>query len=250
MDTPAFIKFENDSLLYNGPKDSEMIYYVPEDFFNSTSKTSIAEIVGQYVSMIGMCNWAMIDNKGKIIKSGPIEFPTMMLCKPYKIDREKNYKVGNTKPDDYRLLRFAVGDEVLSQVSVPKLVDNVELMFKMMVINAKIPKTIPYDDLWKILLENGKLNDFSYGVNYQMLGILLGDLAYSDKNPDKLYRHTDMKDPYGYELMSIKAKPKRLSPYTALTSENWDEGIRASVLLSELPEDQIPYSPIEKVISQ
>jgi hypothetical protein len=42
--------------------------------------------------------------------------------------------------------------------------------------------------------------------------------------------------------------PKYISPYTAITSENWDEAIRAAVLIDD-PENT-PESPLEKVLTK
>lgn len=249
-DVPSFLKLDGKALLYNGAKDTELVYFVPEVFFDNTSKTAIAEIQGQYVSMIGICNWAIVDKNGKVGETKPLQFPTMILCKPYKITKEKDYKLPNTEPDDYRILHFAVGDEVLSETRVPMMVDNVELMFKLICFNAKIPTTIPYDDLWKLLVENGRLNGFDYGVNYQLLGMLVAGIARNPKNPAEPFRFTDISKQHNYMPMSIRLIPKYISPYTAITSENWDDGIRASVLLSQMPEEDIPYSPLEKVVAQ
>ena len=51
-----------------------------------------------------------------------------------------------------------------------------------------------------------------------------------------------------YQQISVKMIPKYTSPYVALTSENWDESLMASILLSDQPEEAIKYSPIEKVV--
>ena len=51
-------------------------------------------------------------------------------------------------------------------------------------------------------------------------------------------------------MIDIRMVPKFISPYTAITSENWDEGVRASIMLSEKPDKDIPFSPLEKVVTQ
>jgi hypothetical protein len=52
---PDFLKEVGDTVLYNRDDGSEMVYYVPEEFFNNTSKNAIEEVIGEYVSMIGIC---------------------------------------------------------------------------------------------------------------------------------------------------------------------------------------------------
>jgi hypothetical protein len=51
-----------------------------------------------------------------------------------------------------------------------------------------------------------------------------------------------------YVQVSIKSIPKFQSPYNALVSENFDESVLASIIQSDLPEDKIPTTPLEKVM--
>ena len=250
MQIPNFLKLEGDALVYNGKEGTELVYYVPDSFFNNTAKTAIAEIVGQYVSMIGVCSWTIVEKNGKLGEFKPLKFPTMMLCKPYNITKEKDVTIGTADPDDYRILHFKVGDEVLSQTRVPQLTENIELFFKMMFYTAKIPNTISQDDLLDLLVENAALNDFNYGINYQLIGMIIASLCRDPKDINKASRLTNNKDPHYYKMISMKLYPKLISPYSAITSENWDEGIRASIMLSDKPDNEIPFSPLEKVMTQ
>ena len=250
MQIPSFLKQEGDALVYNGQPDTELVYYVPDSFFNNTSKTAIAEIVGQYVSMIGVCTWTIVDKNGKLGEFKPLEFPTMMLCKPNNITKEKEVTIGTADPDDYRILHFKVGDEVLSQIRVPQLTENIELFFKMLFYTAKIPNSISKEELIPLMLENAELNNFNYGVNYQLLAMAVASLCRDPKDITKPSRLMNTKDPHDYKLISIKLYPKMISPYSAIVSENWDEALRSSVLLSDKPESEIPYSPLEKIMTQ
>lgn len=250
MQVPDFLKQEGDALVYNGKPDTELVYYIPESFFNNTSKSAIAEIVGQYVSMIGVCTWNIIEANGKLGQFRPLQFPTMMLCKPYNITREKEVVIGTADADDYRILHFKVGDEVLSQVRVPQIIENVELFFKMMFYTAKIPNLISKEDLLDLMVENGALNGFNYGVNYQILGMAIASLCRDPKDITKASRLSTNKDPHYYKLISMKLYPKLLSPYSSIVSENWDEALRSAILLSDQEEEKIPYSPLEKIIMQ
>ena len=250
MQLPSFLKQEGDALVYNGAAETELVYYIPESFFNNTSKSAIAEIVGQYVSMIGVCKWTIVDKNGKLGEFKPLQFPTMMLCKPYEITREKDVTIGTADPDDYRILHFKVGDEVLSQVRVPQITENIELFFKMMFYTAKIPNSISKDDLLDLLIENGALNDFNYGVNYQLLAMAIASLCRDPKDITKASRLTNNKDPHYYKLINMKLYPKLISPYSSIVSENWEEALRSAVLLSDKEDKDIPFSPLEKVITQ
>lgn len=250
MNVPKFLKQDGDSLVYNMDDGSELIYYIPEAFFDATSKTPIAMIQGEYVSTLGICNWAIVDKNGKVGEIRALNLPTMMLCRPYKIDSIKDEAIAGADPDDYRILRFAKGDQVLSHTRIPMLLDNAELMFKLIAMTAKVPTTIPYNELWKLIPESAKLNGTKYGVNMQMFGMLIAGICRNPKNIAEPFRYTSMSDMHKYKPLSVKLIPKYISPYTAITSENWDEGIRASIMLSDKPDSEIPFSPLEKVMTQ
>lgn len=198
--------------------------------------------------MIGLCNWAIIDENGKASKLMPFNFPTMFLCKPYEIEKVKNLKLDNTEPSDYRLLKFKKGDEVVSQTRVPMLIDNVEIFFKMAVITGKIPTTIPYDKLWELFEESARLNGFSFKVSVQLFGILISGICRDSKDISKPFKDTDMSNMNDYRPININMVPKFISPYSAIVSENWDDSLRAAILMKDKKE--IPYSPLEKIVTR
>jgi hypothetical protein len=118
----------------------------------------------------------------------------------------------------------------------------------MLVMTAKIPTTIRYDKLWELFFESGKLNGLSYGLNVQLFGIIIAAVCRDPNDISRRFCDTDMKDMNNYTFINIRDVPKYISPYTAITSENWDEAIRAAVLLKDKAEKS-PESPIEKIIT-
>ena len=56
-----------------------------------------------------------------------------------------------------------------------------------------------------------------------------------------------MKNMNEYRPINITMAPKFVSPYTAITSQNWDEALRAAILLKD--KKDAPESPLEKVIT-
>lgn len=247
MNVPYFLKKEGNSLVYN-QDNSTFVFYVPANYFNNTSKVNIAVISGEYVSFIGVCNWAIVDDKGKRSEVRPFTFPTMFLCKPYEIEKVKNLKLDNTEESDYVLLKFKKGDEVITSTKVPQLIDNVEIFFKMAIITAKIPTSIPYDKLWELYFESAKLNGFSYNMNIQLFGILIASISRDKNDITRPFCATDMKNMNDYMPIDIKLVPKYISPYTAITSENWDESVRAAILMKD--KEDAPLSPLEKIVTQ
>ena len=63
----------------------------------------------------------------------------------------------------------------------------------------------------------------------------------------KPFNKTDMKNMYNYKLINITMVPKYISPYTAITSENWDESLRAAILMKD--KENAPESPLEKIVT-
>ena len=275
MKLPKFLTQEGDSLIFN-MDDSEFVFYVPEIFFNDTTKMPIAEISGSYVTTIGILLYSIIDSKGKISGYHQFTFPTMFMCKPSRIEKVKNLKInlfdnknadanidsdsvdfdpeeleeGNVTGTDYRILHFKKGDEVVSQMRVPQLIDNVELFFKLTMITAKIPNSIPYDKIWELFLENMELNGNSYGAHAQFLGLLSAGIARNPKNITEPFRYTSMNDMTAYTPVSVKKLANFTSPFTNISSEGMDEGIMSAVLMHDKPENEIPYSPLEKVLME
>lgn len=254
MELPKFLDLVGESLVFNQEK-KEFIFYVPDNFFDTTSKNSIAEIEGERVSMIGLCNWAIVDedidikSEGKQVELHTFNFPTMFLCKPYLIQKINGLKLDKDRePKDYRILRFKKGDEVICQTRVPQIIDNVELFFKLAVITARIPTTIPYDKIWEVFIESARLNGFSFGLNAQLFGIVTAGLCRDPKDISRPFRMTDMKDMHDYKPISIKLIPNYISPYTSIISENWDESLRSAILMKD--KEDLPYSPLEKVVTQ
>lgn len=251
MNVPNFLKYEDGKLLYNNDDGSEFAFYIPENFFNDNTKTPIASVEGEYVSSIGLFSWAIINKNGVRGKAKLFNFPTMILTRPYSIEKVKGIQLNeNEDPDDYRVLRYKYGDEVISQTIVPQILNNVELVIKLAVITSKIPKSISYDDGWKIFLESARLNGFSYKLSAQLFGILWSELCRDPKDISKPFRLSDSKNMHGYKAVGIKLLPNYVSPYTSIVSEGFDEGIIAANLLSDKPDNELLKSPLEKIIMQ
>lgn len=249
MQVPDFLKLENDSLLFN-QDNKELQFYVPEKFFEANSKNAIAEVVGEYISMLGLCVWTIVDSNGKKTPFKTFCFPTMMLCKPTSVEKIKGFQIKPSIPaDDFRILHFQKGDEVVSQTRVPQLIENVELFYKLAIITGKLPRTIDYNKIWEIFYENMDLSGNDYGLVAQLFGVITAELCRDPNDINKPFRLTDMKDMNAYNLVSIKLLPKYISPYTALISENFDEAIMSSVMLSDKADKDIPDSPLEKIVT-
>lgn len=234
----TYYKTQNDKVIFTG--NGELIYYVPEKYFDCGAAT----IIGETIQTMGIFSYGLYDANGKQIKISRFKCPTTIDCKPSNITKEKNFHLINTKSSkDYRLLHFKNGDELICNINVPKDVENVE-KFVNLLIGGHLPDDIPYNELHEYIIKNADLNGFNYKVSGQIFGILIGVINRSSRDMSVPFRNSKYKDMLDYEAISIKAVPKYTSPYTAITSENADEAIAAAMTMTKPSGD----SPLEKVM--
>jgi len=237
-DIPPFLKRNKDALLYNS--EGSLVFYIPEVYF----ERKYAIISGEYVNLLGVLDYAIYDKNGKTSGLKQFRFPTVFLCKPSSIEKLRNTKLTvESEVQDYRLLKFMKGDEVVSSVKVPQMIDNVEEFYKLFTC-GKLPTTIPYKELQNYFTESIALNGSNYGVTTQMFGFVISEMCRDPKDLSKPYRLTPMKTETGYTALSLKDIPKLISPYTAITSENWDEAV-VSAIINKNKVD----TPMEKLLT-
>lgn len=233
----SYIKKEGEKCIFSG--DGELIYYVPEKFFD----IGLAIPVGERMIMMGMCRYALFDNNGKKLKIADLKIPTTFECRPSLVTKETNYHLQGTKEQlDYRLFHFKKGDELICNMDVPQDIVNVEKFFKLM-SGGNLPDHIPYDRIHEYVLENAAANKFNYKVSPNIIGILISELNRDPDDLTKPFRLSAMKDMNNYKAISIIKIPKYTSPYTSITSENADEAIASAMTTKGTAE-----SPLEKVV--
>jgi hypothetical protein len=238
-DVPKFLKRDKDSLLFNG--EGELIFYVPELYF----EREFAIIVGEYVNLIGVLDYAIFDKNGKHSGLKQFRFPTIFLTKPSKIEKIKSIKLTEkSEIQNYRALKFTEGDQVIVSVKVPKLIDNVEEFYNIF-LTGNLPTTIPYNILHEYFIDSIRLNGANYGVNIQLFGLIISETCRDPKDPNKPFRLSSSKtDMTSYRNISIKDIPNLISPYTAITSENWDESVVNAII-----NKNAKSTPLEKLLT-
>ena len=211
---PSYIKEENNKVIYNG--EGELIYYVPEKYF----ELKAASIIGEKVETLGLFMYSNFTKGGK--------------SDGLKINKKASY----------RLLHFSKGDELICSLAVPQSTANVE-KFVNLLTRANLPEFIPYDELFKYLIMNGDLNGFNYKVSNQIIGLVISELCRDKDDLTKPFRLSGKDNMMDYVFIPINKAPKFTSPYMAVTSENPDEAIAAAMNV-----ETNQKSPLESIMME
>lgn len=238
---PKFLKRDGDSLLFSGSPESYMVFYVPEIYFERED----AVIIGEFVNLIGILDYAIYNGPNdKSAKLRPFKFPTVFLTRPSSIEKVKGVKLSDSHdPDDFRLLKYKDGDQVVVSTKVPQSIVNVEEFYRLL-LTGHLPTTIKYDEFQNYFIESMALNGNSYGMSLQLFGIIVSEMCRNKKNINEPFRYVkNMNDMTDYNAVSIKDIPKLVSPFVSITSENWDDSVVAAINSKEIKD-----SPMEKLL--
>ena len=246
MGMPAFLTQKDYSVLFN--EDGELLFYVPEVYFTDT-KLPLADIRGEYVNVMGVLDWALVLPNGKVSEAKRFYFPSIFTCKPDRIEKVKDLSLNNRRSIDYRILHFKKGDEVISNINIPQDVATAELLLKSFTVNGgKIPPSVPYNKMQDYIVDSLRISGNDYDIGKQLFGIIISEVCRDSKDLSKPFRLTDMKDQYSYTQIPMATVAKYINPYVAFTSENFDESIMASILLSQDPKTDKVDTPLEKIL--
>lgn len=220
MAIPSWLKRDGESILYNG--DGYFAFFVPERYFDGKNSAK-AIIYGEYVNLFGILDYQLFSSNGKANSSVRcFKFPTVFLTKPTSIEKVRNIKIADwSAAQDYRVLKYEKNSQIVVSTKVPQDLQNVEFFYSLF-LGGNLPTTIPYEELYTYLIENIELAGESYGLTNQILGIVVSEMARDPNNLEKAFRNSNAQH---YISIDIKDIPKFISPYSAITSENWDEAV-------------------------
>lgn len=245
MATPSFIRKKEDTVYYAGK--GEFLLFVPEVYFDR----KCAVIEGEFVELLGICNYAVVESESSKDISKKIRtfyFPSRFITKPGKIEKVKDFAISKDFTADYRILHYADNgeDQIIVSTKVPQDITNVEDFFRLFVDTGNIPTTIPYEELYKYFLDSIEINGSSYKLHASLFGLLVSELCRDPKDINKPFRLGTAidSDRCSYTPMSVKDIPKLVSPFTSLTSENFDKAVVGAIM----NENNSP-TPLERVFT-
>ena len=243
----AFYKEEKGAVICTLPETQEVRYFIPECYFSAHS----AIIVGEFINLLGIFNYAIYDIKTDkpVSKLKTFNFPTIFLAKPYTMEKAKDIKhTKNSGVQDYRVLKFKKGDKLVVQTKVPQDIANVEEFFRIFVITGHVPDTIDYRTIWKYFNDSMVLagNKKGFNVSNQLLGVLQTEICRDPSDYSRPFRLSTAKkngEWDNYKNISIKEIPNYISSYVSLTSENYDDSVIAAIMMKKELD-----TPLEKIL--
>ena len=244
-----WLQVKDDVLYYTGT--GTFIFFVPESFFEDGH----AFQEGDYVNSKGILNWAIMKNSDDdpskySLKSKPFTFPSAITTKPSRIEKVKKLKIKESQESqDFRVFYYENNkeDQILSSLHSVQDITNVEKNMSIFEITGKIPPGISYMDLYKYFVDSMSLNGGKYPLSIQEFGLLYAEICRSPHDYSKPFRLTkDLdKDPYSYRSISIKEVSKLISPFTAITTENWDKAVINAAIIDD---KDIKDTPMERIM--
>lgn len=242
---PAYITKKEDSVYYTGK--GEFLLYIPEKYFDM----SFAVANGDYITTMGILLYSTkeTENTDPTKKLKPLKLPTMFVTKPGRIEKVKKLKLLNLDEEDYRILYYENNneDKIMVSTNIVQDIENVETFYRMFVKTGNIPNYIPYNELQDYFYESMRLNGGNYNTNWQLFGLVISEIC-RDKNDlsipyymSSAYKKGDM---YSYKSLAIRDVSKYISPFSAITGENWNESIIHAI---NMDEKEI-YTPMEKIM--
>lgn len=230
MALPSFIRVKDDSVYYNG--ENEFLLFVPESYFDRR----IAVIEGVYVEMLGIANYAVNVKPGGSVNKNvrTFYFPARFTTRPGRIEKVKDFQLTPNCKEDFRIFHYTNNkeDQIIVSTKVPQDILDVEDFFRVFVDAGHILTTIPYDELHKYFLDSIEISGNSYNLPASQFGLLVSELCRDPHDINKPFRLGTAidKDMCSYKPISVKDVPKLVSPFTSLTSENFDKAVVGAIM--------------------
>lgn len=231
-----------DGLKLKIKKGYTVSFFIPEKYFDSNQ----VKQNGSYFDVIGIFLYNVYKNGKKEFPNNKLfNFPTIFTCKPDRVNKISNNSI--YKDDECREFIFdSENSEVISSTQCIQYATTAEIVLKM-ILNGRIPKIIPYDELYKIIDKSARLNGVSFNTIAGLEGIIISELCRSEKDYSKLFineyeagkcKSTD------YTILKLDDIPKYVSPYSALISYNSTISVAAALANDEVSDE----SALEKIL--
>lgn len=226
--------------------------YIPADSFSEEDKqSSIASVYGEGFRVLGLFNMRVSNSQSENnLRSQPLRtfsFPNMIDTHPSSNTLETLQLTPDSEPIQYRVLHYIRGDIMMSSL-VPQSGDNA-VKFMKAAIGAKIPNTIPYNDLFMTWVDNLDSNGTDAGIPFMYLQAILSELCRSKKDHAVPFRKIYGRDMNNqeYVMTNMRGTAAYSSVFAAQTFEDMGRMLTTSINMTRRGTKQT-ISPIEKVL--
>lgn len=241
-----FIKEKDNKAIFTG---SYMECYLPMSFVSK----GITYIVGDIVNAIGLFNLrATMKDSEKIEDQKLLTFnvPSMVTMKPTSTERRMLSLVPGQEPEQYLVLQFYNGDEILTTLDVVATVDNTDIFMMRILTQGKLPSTIKYNDGFKLYLQNLEINKINLDTPAPILSIIYSEIYRYKDDVALPLRQVLGKGQCGeldYVTADMRTISSLSSTFSALTFEDIDSMIIRSVNRKRY-KSKNAYTPLEQII--
>lgn len=220
-------------------------FYIPMYFFDASKVNSFAEDNNETIKTLGIFNVGVFDGNGKMTAMRTMNLPTMITINVYDSEpRDVTLSDGKTQP--CKVIKYLKGAKVMSSAIFQE--EEYAKAYLKYITGGNLPSVIPYSQLLLMWRKNMSLNGVYFGVPSCYLELVL---ATMNRNPNDLSQKfsmvADKAGEYDYATASIRQICQYNSTFTALTYEDMDSMITASLNRSR-NHTQETISPVEQII--
>lgn len=220
-------------------------FYIPKYYFDET--TRYAEDFTDRIRVLGILNVGIFE-KGKMIKMETLNLPTFINIQVYDTE-DRDIKLPNDEVVPCKVCKY-FKDNIIMNSTIIEDSDNAQ-SFLNMIISGNLPTTIPYDKSLEIWRKNLELNNVNFGVSSTILELILANVYRDKYKPERKFAKLIGADTsvsqFDYTLASIRQICQYSSTFTALTYEDIDTMITASINRGRENKEEAE-TPIEKII--
>ena len=242
----SFLHEVGDQVIFVG---NYMEVYLPKFFFDK----GVAVTRGVEIETLGIFNFRVFSSEEKK-ENSPIRtfsFPSLITTKPSSSYNANIPKlVEEADESEFTVLKYYKGDIFITNVNTTQKSDNVQMFIDL--LNAgKLPKTIPYNKILELEIINTSFNGVKLNVPGTVMELIISEIYRDKKDLSKPFRFRagsgEKVSMYDNRAINMKSNPTLNSTFTAVTFEDIDYNLTASVNKARQGKKEA-ISPIEKTI--
>lgn len=226
--------------------------YIPEDIFGDPEKSSrvTAAEYGDGIQAIGIFRMRFFDDEDQPREKAKLHtfcYPNMI--ETYPTSYETVTLVIDNMEQKYRVLKYYQGDRMCRTTSTQDS-EHVERYLKML-MNAKLPRSLKYDDVYKAWIDNYTSNGLMPPIPAVNLQMIVAEQCRDPKNPVTPFCKVIGKggvSQYDYLPMNMNDVSAYSSIMAGLSFERLADKLTTSLNMTKQGVKQTK-SPVEEVLS-